>query len=92
MKLETAVKIEKVIDVITIILSFPFGLCRVLFNTIGNVFEYVQDRIMYLGFYICNYLLRISQEVKDGVIKNEWYVEHSTPSNAYKKLKEEIGV
>ena len=63
MKLKTLSKIESVIVTIIVIISIPFSL-------ISKVTIWVQDILGRFGLFIGNKLLLVSDEVKEGKIKN----------------------
>lgn len=63
MKLKTLSKIESVITTIIVIIAIPFAL-------ISKVIIWVQDILGRFGFFIGNKLLLVSDEVKEGKIKN----------------------
>jgi hypothetical protein len=63
MKLKTLSKIESVITAIIVIIAIPFAL-------ISRVTIWVQDILGRFGLFIGNKLLLVSDEVKEGKIKN----------------------
>ena len=88
MKLKTLSKIEKVFDVINmLVLLVPILL--------GIILGYVCDGLKWLCYKldfrleVGNKLLKISNEVKNGTIKNQDFIDNGRAIAGYKILKYE---
>ena len=89
MKLKKLVQIEKTIEVIIMILAFPLFFVARLLEWIAFPFKWIGEKLLVLKFVAGNKLLKISDEVKNGVIKNTDYIRYGTSIDAYRKLKAE---
>lgn len=87
MKLKKLAKIQLVIDIVLYIMSIPFLICH-LFLFYGNKpFEFVLDYFISIRQKFGNFLLRKSDEVKNGIIKNSYTIKSYTARFAHKELK-----
>ena len=87
MKLKHLSIIEKTIRVILLVVALPFAIiCRIL-DLISYPFNWVIEEISILTQWIGNRLLRCSDEVKDGTIKNEYCIRAYTAFFAWKEIK-----
>lgn len=73
-----------IIDIILI----PLYLIYFLINALYKIFRYLIDKVIALKWLIGNKLLKSSDEVKNGIIRNKSYIESCTASNVYKVLYE----
>lgn len=65
----------------------PFSIVGIIIDSLAKPFRWVLEELDYLRFRIGNKLLRMSDEVKDGTIKNEDLIRRITASEAYILLK-----
>ena len=86
MKLRTLVKIEFVIRVVLFLVFIPFIIIELILTIIREPFSKVTDSIISFNRYIGNKLLRCSDEVKNGVIKNNMIIRTYSASFALKQL------
>ena len=89
MKLKAASKIQKALWLTIWFLMLPFSIVGILIETMTKPFKWMLEELDSLRFRIGNRLLRMSDEVKDGTIKNECFIRTFTASKAYIRLKEE---
>ena len=89
MKLKTATKIQKAADITLWVAMLPFGICSIAIAILTIPFEWVVGWFHDVRFRIGNRLLKISDEAKDGTIKNDYCLRNFTAKDAYKKLEEE---
>jgi len=87
MKLKTASKIQKALWLTIWFLMLPFSIVGILIDSLTKPFKWVLEELDFLRFRIGNRLLRMSDEVKDGTIKNEYFIRNSTAIEAYISLK-----
>ena len=87
MELKTAQKINVICDWLTIAVIFPFGLLRRICELLMKFFDFFIDNIFRLSFKVGNKLLRMSDEAKNGTIKNQECLKHLTARQA--KLNKE---
>lgn len=74
-------------DIVLFIISIPFLICH-LFLFYGNKpFEFVLDYFIGLSQKFGNFLLRKSEEVKNGIIRNDYSLRSYTARFAHKELK-----
>lgn len=72
MKLKKLAKIERFIDLTTGFVILPFGILSLIVNTlIVYPIEWVYDKKMSLMYKFGNYMLKQSDEVKNGTFKNK---------------------
>ena len=89
MKLRTLAKIEFVIRMVLVIVAFPFWMVGVILSCILAPFTMVAGRLDILAKYIGNRLLRCSDEVKNGAIRNQDCIRNYTASLALKNYSKE---
>lgn len=87
MKLKTASKIQKALWLTIWFLMLPFSIVGILIDSLTKPFKWVLEELDFLRSCIGNKLLRMSDEVKDGTIKNEHLIRNITASEAYTRLK-----
>ena len=87
MKLKKLAKIQLVMDVVLYIICAPFLICHLLLFYGNKPFEFVLDYFIGLSQKIGNFLLRKSDEVKNGIIKNTHSIKSYTARFALKELK-----
>lgn len=87
MRLNTANKIQKVLWLTIWFLMLPFSIVGILIDSLTKPFKWVVEELDFLRFRIGNKLLRMSDEVKNGTIKNEDLIRRITASEAYILLK-----
>jgi len=88
MKLNTARKIEWVINVVTVIIALPFAIIVQILEWIEQPFRWALNGRNWLSAKIGNKLMRMSDAVKDGIIKNPYCLKHYTARMAWDQLKE----
>lgn len=89
MKLKTAKDIQKVTDLTVWWLMLPFSLCGLVLTWLTKPLEWVVDGFCLLRHRIANGLLRMSDEVKGGTIKNDYCIRSFSALDAWKMLEEE---
>lgn len=89
MKLKRAVFLQKICFVFIYLIILPFGLLGVLFEQLTKPFHWILVEADYLQWKIGNKLLRESDKVKDGTIKNKSFIKTKTAVSAYAELKRE---
>lgn len=89
MKLRTLSKIDWIFTYTNAIVILPLIIIGILLGYIRDGIEYICN-ILSINTQVGNKLLRISDEVKDGTIKNQDFIRIGTAKTAYKKLKEEL--
>ena len=89
MNLKTASKIQKALWLTIRLLMLPFSIVGIIIDSLTKPFEWVVEELDFLRFPIGNKLLRMTDEVKDGTIKNEDLIRRITASEAYILLKTE---
>lgn len=87
MKLKKLAKIQLVMDVVLYIMSIPFLICHLLLFYGNKPFEFVLDYFIGIREKFGNFLLRRSDEVKNGLIKNTHVIRSYTARFALKELK-----
>ncbi len=87
MKLKKLAKIQLVMDVVLYIISVPFLICHLILFYGNKPFEFVLDYFISLSQKFGNFLLRRSDEVKNGIIKNSHAIRSYTARFALKELK-----
>ena len=87
MKLKKLAIIQLVMDVVLYIMSIPFLICHLLLFYGNKPFEFVLDYFIGLSKKFGNFLLRKSDEVKNGIIKNSHAIRSYTARFALKELK-----
>ena len=87
MKLKKLAKIQLVVDVVLYIICTPFLICHLLLFYGNKPFNFVLDYFIGLSQKFGNFLLRKSDEVKNGIIKNAHAIRSYTARFALKELK-----
>lgn len=87
MKLKNLAKIQFVISCILFLIALPFILIGLILKCINYPFVQVSEYLTELPLKIGNKLLRMSNEVKDGTIKNDYCIRNYTAIFAMKELK-----
>lgn len=87
MRLKNLAKIQFVISWILFLIALPFILISLISKCINYPFVQVSEYLTELSLKIGNKLLRMSDEVKDGTIKNDYCIRNYTAIFAMKKLK-----
>ena len=88
MTLNTARKIETAFDVVTIIILLPFALVIQVLEWLIKLLTLPIDGRNWLSQKFGNKLMHMSDAVKDGTIKNPYYLRNYTARMAWKHLKE----
>lgn len=87
MKLKNLAKIEFVIKWILIFIALPFILIYLILNCINYPFTQIIEYLTDVNLKTGNKLLRMSDEVKDGTIQNDYCIRNYTAIFAMKELK-----
>ena len=87
MKLKNLAKIQFVTQGILFLIALPFILISLILECISYPFAKVNDYLVDVDLKTGNKLLRISDEVKDGTIKNDYCIRNYTAVLAMKELK-----
>lgn len=88
MKLKTLSKIEMAFDILNVmVILLPFIL-RAILGYAGDALEWLADKLDF-RLEIGNKLLKMSDEVKNGTIKNQDFIEDGRAITGYKILKYE---
>jgi hypothetical protein len=86
MKLKHLSRIETTIRFILTVIALPFAIICHIFDMIKYPFNWVVEEIAIFSKWIGNKLLRCSDEVKDGTIKNQDFIKKYTASFTWKLL------
>lgn len=92
MKLKNLAKIQFVTQGILFLIALPFILISLILECISYPFAKVNDYLADVNLKTGNKLLRISDEVKDGTIKNDYCIRNYTAILAMKELKREANL
>ncbi len=87
MKLKNLAKIQFVIKRILLLIALPFILISLILECINYPFIQVYKYLQSLAIKTGNKLLRMSDEVKDGTIQNDYCIRNYTAILAMKELK-----
>lgn len=87
MKLKNLAKIEFVIQYILWLIALPFIIISLILECINYPFVQTYKYLQSLAIQIGNRLLRLSNEVKHGTIKNDYCIRNYTAIFAMKELK-----
>lgn len=74
-------------DIVLYIISITFLICHLVLFYGNKPFEFVLDYFIGLRQKFGNFLLRRSDEVKNGIIKNSHAIRSYTARFAHKELK-----
>jgi hypothetical protein len=88
MKLKHLSKIETTIRMIIIIIAIPFAIVCRIFDMIKYPFSWVVKEFAIFSEWVGNKLLRCSDEVKDGTIKNQDCIRKYTASFVWELLRQ----
>lgn len=92
MKLKNLAKIQFIIICILFLVALPFILISLILECINYPFVQFYKHLQSLAKQIGNKLLRMSNEVKDGTIKNDYCIRNYTAISAMKELKREANL
>ena len=87
MKLKNLAKIQFVIKGILWLITLPFILISLILECINYPIVQIYKYLQSLAIQIGNRLLRLSDEVKDGTIKNNYCIRNWTAILAMKELE-----
>ena len=90
MKLKSLSKIEFGCNIIIAVILLPFVLVEIICDCVSFPFKWVKNKLVMFRFKIGNYLLKKSDEVRNGTIKNSMCLRTYTASFALKELKREV--
>ena len=88
MKLKYSALIERMVRVTLILMGLPFILTVQLLHWMVIPFEWISDKVIEFADYVGNRLLRASEEVRDGYIKNDYFIRCYTAIMMQRFLKE----
>ena len=88
MKLKTLSKIETLFDILNVIVILLPITLGVIFGYACDAIEWLIDKLDY-RLEVGNKLLKMSDEVKNGIIKNEDFIRGGCAKTAYNMLKSE---
>lgn len=88
MKLKTLSKIERVFDAINMLVLLVPILLGIILGYVCDGLEWLVDKLDF-RLEIGNKLLKMSNEVKNGTIKNQDFIEDGRAITGYKILKYE---
>lgn len=86
MKLKTLAKIQRVFNVFNALVILPPFIIGVILGWLRGACEWIIDILDY-RILVGNKLLKASDEVKDGKIKNKEFIEDMTAWAAYKYIE-----
>ena len=89
MTLNTARKTEAIIVWILYILLLPIALLAALIGLAKNLLDWILECRDWIAFKVGHKLMRMSDAVKNGTIKNPDCLKNYTARMAWKVLKEE---
>ena len=92
MKLKYLSRIEGIIRFILTVIALPFGIVCRIFDMIKRPFSWVLEELALFNYWVGNKLLRCSNEVKDGTIKNQHCIRAYTASFTWELLKRETNL
>ena len=92
MKLKHLSRIEKTIRIILVVVALPFSIVCHILGLIARPFSWVVEEISIFAKWMGNKLLRCSDEVKDGTIKNQYCIRAYTASFVWELLKQETNL
>lgn len=87
MKLKELLFFERIFNVFIGVVMIPFFVVHAMLFIIEKPFQFVFDKLVEIRHSFGNMLLKKSDEVKNGTIKNEMCIRTYTASFAYKELK-----
>ncbi len=86
MKLKHLTRIETTIRIILMVIAIPFSIVGHILNYISRPFSWAVEELAIFSEWVGNKLLRCSDEVKDGTIKNQYCIREYTASFVWKLL------
>lgn len=86
MKLKTLAEIQRVFDVFNVLVILPPFILGLIFGWLRDACEWLID-VMDYRIAVGNKLLNMSDEVKDGTIKNKVFIKNRTATVAYKYIE-----
>lgn len=89
MTLNTARKIETAFDVATVIATLPFVVAVQILEWTEQLLRLVLKGRGWLSFKAGNRLMRLSDAVRDGTVKNPYALRNYTALMAWNKLMDE---
>jgi len=89
MTLNKARKIENTFNAVTIIILLPFALVIQILEWLIVLIKLPIDGRNWLSHKLGNKLMHMSDAVKDGTIKNPYFLKNYTARMAWKRLKDE---
>ena len=90
MKLKHLSIIDTAIRFILIVIAIPFSIVCHILDYISYPFRLVVEEIGIFSKWMGNKLLRCSDEVKYGIIKNQHYIREYTASFAWELLNKKF--
>lgn len=88
MKLKTLSKIEMAFDIINVMVILLPVILGVILGHVCDALEWLTDKLDF-RLEVGNKLLKMSNEVKNGTIKNQDFIEDGRAITGYKILKYE---
>jgi len=88
MKLKTLSKIEMAFDIINVMVILLPVILGVILGYVCDALEWLTDKLDF-RLEVGNKLLKMSDEVKNGTIKNQDFIEDGRAITGYKILKYE---
>lgn len=89
MTLHCARNIQYILAVVVLLVFLPFALCFLVFGIIYHYCEKMMGVAQRVNHFFGRYLLLHSDEVRNGVIKNQDVLKYGTASMVYRLLKNE---
>ena len=89
MKLKTASKIQLWVNIILFVITLPISTILLVLRILEKPFDWLIGQITNALFWIGNKLMLLSDEAKNGEIKNDYCLRNYTARLAYKVLEEE---
>ena len=77
-------------NVIITLIMIPFFVVNVIIYVLNTPFNFILDKLANIRQWFGNLLLRNSDEVKNGVIKNQMCIRQYTARFALKELRKEV--
>ena len=90
MTLKSAAQWECTAEILLSLLSFPFLIFGFVFRLCQKPFDWLTDCIERLKAIIGHKLMLLSDEAKNGTIKNPDFLKSGTATVAYEKLQDEL--
>lgn len=87
MKLKSLSKIEFCCDIIIAVILLPLVLVEIICDCVSLPFKWAKNKLVMFRLKIGNYLLKKSDEVRNGTIKNSMCLRTYTASFALKELE-----